>query len=501
MNIRSNLGDLVPGTVDPTKLAIVDLAHGVPKPYSYADIDLMARAVGSFLTGRGYAPGTRIGILSLNRAEYVATYFGIMRAGLVAVPINNRLPTETISYIISDAEVALVFADSAHAALLPTDLPAISFDDAGGFAALPADPSFATRPVRPDDIAQQLYTSGSTGRPKGVPLSHESQLWALRARSGTPGADTERYIVAAPLYHMNGLVSTKFAFFNGASMVLLPGFTARGFIEAAAAHGVTAITSVPTMMARVMKETDALARLDLSRIRRVTMGSSPLTMSLWQRVQAAFPDAILFNSYGTTEAGPAVFGQHPEGKPIPPLSAGYPLPGSEMRLVDGPGADEGVLMMRNPSLMTGYHNLPAQSAKALRDGWYYSGDVFRRDADGFYYFVGRADDMFVCSAENIYPGEVEKMLDRHPDIHQSSVVPMPDEERGQVPVAFIVPRNGAVLDYASVKAFALANAPAFQHPRRVKFVDELPFAATNKIDRRALIEAAARNEASGDWSA
>jgi long-chain acyl-CoA synthetase len=160
-----------------------------------------------------------------------------------------------------------------------------------------------------------------------------------------------------------------------------------------------------------------------------------------------------------------------------------------------------VLMMRNSSLMRGYHKLPAQTAKALRDGWYYSGDVFRRDADGFYFFVGRADDMFVCSGENIYPGEVEKMLDRHPAIHQSAIVPLPDEERGQVPVAFIVPKGEAALDYDAVKRFSIANAPAFQHPRRVQFVAELPLAGTNKVDRRRLIETAARNEAAGTWSA
>jgi long-chain acyl-CoA synthetase len=502
MRQRSNLGDLAPDNVDPGKVALIDLAPAVPHPYSYAEIDRMARTVAAFLAGRGFPRETRIGIVALNRAEHVAAYFGIMRAGLVAVPTSTRLPAETIAYILDDADVAFVFTDNACAGLVPAHLPKISFDESGpdSFTARLVPSAFETRAVAPDDLAQLLYTSGSTGRPKGVPLSHESQLWALRARAN-PDAASERYIVAAPLFHMNGLVSTKATFFNGASMVLLPGFTARGFIEAAAAHEVTSITSVPTMMARVLKETDALARLDLSRIRRVTMGSAPITLSLWQRVQDAFPGAVLFNSYGTTEAGPAVFGQHPDGKPIPPLAAGYPLAGSEMRLVDGPDENEGVLMMRNSSLMRGYHKLPAQTAKALRDGWYYSGDVFRRDADGFYFFVGRADDMFVCSGENIYPGEVEKMLDRHPAIHQSAIVPLPDEERGQVPVAFIVPKGEAALDYDAVKQFAIANAPAFQHPRRVQFVAELPLAGTNKVDRRRLIETAARNEAAGTWSA
>ncbi len=494
MTTLGNLGDLTPASVDPAKIALIDLAIDAVRTYSHADIDRMARSVAAALSRRGFPPGTRIGIVALNRAEHVASYFGIMRAGLVAVPISTRLPAETIHFIIGDADVAMVFTDAACAAQLPPGMATISFDDPGpgGFGALLGDAPFETHRMRPDDPAQMLYTSGSTGRPKGVPLSHESQLWALRARSNAPGAADERYLVAAPLFHMNGLVSTKGAFFNGASMVLMPGFDARGFITAAATHGVTAITSVPTMMARVLKETDTLARLDLGRIRRVAMGSSPITLTLWQRVQEAFPNAVLFNSYGTTEAGPAVFGQHPEGKPTPPLSAGYPLPGGEMRLADGPNPDEGVLLMRNPSLMRGYHNLPAQTARALRDGWYVSGDVFRRDPDGFYFFVGRADDMFVCSGENIYPGEVEKMLERHPDIHQAAVVPLPDEERGQVPVAFIVMRGAASLDYAQVKSFALAHAPAFQHPRRVAFLAELPLAGTNKIDRRLLIDLAAR---------
>jgi len=218
-------------------------------------------------------------------------------------------------------------------------------------------------------------------------------------------------------------------------------------------------------------------------------------------VQDAFPAAPINYTYGTTEAGPAVFGLHPQGLPTPPLSIGYPLAGGEVKLVGGTDENEGVLWMRNPSVMAEYHNLPAQTARALHDGWYISGDVMRRDADGFYYFVGRADDMFVCSAENIYPGEVEKMLERHPAVHQACVVPLPDEERGQIPTAFIVRRAGTSLDAAALKQFALANAAAYQHPRRVAFVADLPWAGTNKIDRTALIAEARTREAENGWSA
>ena len=195
------------------------------------------------------------------------------------------------------------------------------------------------------------------------------------------------------------------------------------------------------------------------------------------------------NGYGTTEAAMVVFGPHPKGLPQPGLSVGYPHPAVQLRLVDGDNLDaaEGVLQMKSPAMLNGYHGLPEATRKAITDdGFYITGDIFRRDADGFHYFVGRADDMFVCGGENIYPGEVEKMLERHPGIHQAAVIAVPDELKGHKPVAFVVRANGTDLDEQAIKTYALANAPAYQHPRRVFFVDEMPLAGTNKIDKRVL---------------
>jgi acyl-CoA synthetase (AMP-forming)/AMP-acid ligase II len=153
--------------------------------------------------------------------------------------------------------------------------------------------------------------------------------------------------------------------------------------------------------------------------------------------------------------------------------------------------DEGVMEMRCPALMNGYHKLPEATRKAMTpDGYYITGDVFHRDTEGYYYFVGRADDMFVCGGENIYPSEVEKMLEKHPAVHQACVVPVPDELKAHKPVAFIVPRAGTHATEDDIKQFALANAPAYQHPRRVWFLDDLPLASTNKIDRKSLIQQA-----------
>ncbi len=250
------------------------------------------------------------------------------------------------------------------------------------------------------------------------------------------------------------------------------------------------------MMAMMLREKDLLARTDLSSVQYVRMGSAPVSQSLLDQIHDVFPQAEIMNGYGTTEAGPVVFGPHPQGLPQPGLSVGYPHPAVQLRLMDAAGrdVDEGELAMRCPALMHGYHKLPEATAKAFTaDGYYRTGDVFRRDANGFHYFVGRVDDMFVSGGENIYPGEVEKMLEQHPAIEQACVVPMPDDIKGMKPVAFVVLKSGLMATEEDIKRYALEHAPAYQHPRRVWCVAELPLAGTNKIDRKALTERAQRH--------
>ncbi len=497
-----NLGDLIDHGGDLTRTALIDLSTPTPRTYTHAQVDGLANGVARFLTDRGLKRGDRVAIVSLNRAEYLITFFGIMRAGFVAVPVNVKLPQETVDYVLADADVHFAFVDAGGRGVVDGKVDFLDFDDAGagGFAATIHPASFETVPMAVGEIGQMLYTSGSTGKPKGVPLSHSGQLWALYMRTQDgKRQENERYLIAQPLFHMNGLFSAKSAFAINASIVLMPGFDVRPYVKAISDYKVTALSSVPTMFARIVKDADYVRTLDTSSLRRLMMGSAPSTVALFERVRDLFPNATISLGFGTTEAGPAIFGPHPDGLPTPAGSLGYPVVGSQVRLVEGT-EDEGVLMMRNPSLMHGYHGLPEQSAKALRDGWYYTGDVLRKDKDGFYYFVGRADDMFVCSGENIYPVEVERMLERHPAVQQAAVVPLPDEERGQMPVAFIVPRPGTTPSYGEIKTFSLANGPAYQHPRRIEFVEDLPWAGTNKVDRKALIARARELEAADGWS-
>ena len=487
----TNLGDLIPRERDLFKVAIVDLGgEQSPREFTFAALDEMANGAARALSGRGLKRGDRVALLSANRAEYLAAYYGIMRAGLVAVPVNFKFPHETIHFIIHDAGAKLVFCDAPRAADCLRDIAHVTFG-AEFDAFLDAGPFEAVSPGR-DEPAMFLYTSGSTGTPKGVVLSHQSHIWVVETRLA-PGLDRHRYLIAAPLYHMNALALAKLACAAHATIVLLPQFDARAYIAAIGQYRCSWLTAVPPMIAMMLRERDLMARTDLSSVEFVRMGSAPVSSSLMTALHAALPRATVTNAYGTTEAGPVVFGPHPRGLPQPELSVGYPHPKVSLRLVDSDHseAEQGVLEMKCPALMLGYHSRPDVAPPITQDGFYITGDVFRRDADGFYYFVGRTDDMFVSGGENIYPADVERMLERHPDIAQAAVVPIDDDIKGQKPVAFVIRKAGHALDEASVKRFALKHAPAYQHPRFVWFVDELPLASTNKLDRAALMRMAA----------
>ena len=474
-----NLGSVFTRTND--ELACIDLHDAdQPQSFSYSALQQLADGVASNLD---IERGARVGILAWNSIEFVAILLGIMRAGGVAVPINHKFPDSTVHYIVSDAALSIVFADEENKMRLPANVDVRDMSCVSGTAYDAVEPLDG-------EPGLVLYTSGSTGRPKGVVLSHNSQL-SMVERVGT-SLRGRAAIVAAPLYHMNALLMLFMYLYSGGRIVLLPKFDARTYLRAIETYQVNAITGVPTMLALMLRENDLIETLDFSSVSAISIGSAPLSETVASRAMAVFANASISNGYGTTEAGALMFGAHPQGLPTPSVALGYPQPHVQVRLVDGESAQAGVLEVKTAAAMNEYLNLPEKTAeKTSKDGWISTGDTMRVDENGFYFFVGRDDDMFNCSGENIFPGEVERILESDPRIAECCVVPLSDEIRGHIPVAFVITEHQAEINEQQIKDIVLANAPAYMHPRHVVFIDSMPLAGTNKIDRKALAELAA----------
>lgn len=491
-----NLGDLVDRSADPEKISLIDLGPSDgPRVYRSGELDQSVCALARGLIARGYRRGDPIAILAANSAEFLIAYLGTMRAGMVSIPINHKFPAATIEFILRDANCKLVFTDAELRGQVPDGYDVVTFHGEGtdDFEALLELGSFKTVKPYEGEVAMVLYTSGSTGRPKGVPLTHAGHLWVVKMRLAHRPDPDHRVLVAAPLYHMNGLAICKIAMAGHLTIVLLPKFNAEAYIRAIGEYRVTWLTSVAAMMAMVVREQAVLAETDLSSVRMVRMGSAPVSAKLVADIRTYLPHAEITNGYGTTEAGPVVYGPHPNGIAQPDISVGYPIAGIA-RLVDGDNmdADYGELHCKNPAVTPGYLNLPEKMMEAMTEsGWYRTGDMMRRDVDGFHYFVGRVDDMFNCGGENIYPSEIEKLLERHEAVEQACVVPMPDDIKGFKPVAFVVPRPGVIVTEEVIKTYTLVNGPAYQHPRSITFLDTLPLTGTNKVDRKLLTARAA----------
>src|SRR5262245_27974622 len=285
----TNLGDVIVRDRDLDKVAVIDLGgEQVPREFTYAQLDAMANAVARALLKRDLKRGDRVAILSANRAEFLGTYFGIMRAGLVAVPVNFKFPRQTIHFILRDAGARLIFCDASGAQDCPGELPRIQFGDKGDFDSFLVPGPFVAIVPRPDEAAMFLYTSGSTGVPKGVVLSHQSHIWVAMMRL-EPSLERHRYLIAAPLYHMNALALSVLGCLAHATNVLLPQFDARAYIEAIERYRCTWLTAVPPMIAMMLREQDLMARTDLSSVEFVRMGSAPVSQSLMLALHRALP--------------------------------------------------------------------------------------------------------------------------------------------------------------------------------------------------------------------
>ena len=485
----------------PNKTALIDLSCKPDRLVTHSELNQRMESVAVMLTTLGMLPGDRLLLAMGNRFEFIEVFFGAMRAGIIPIPLNIKLGADTIEFILQDSGCrAAVIEPDCHPQLvgvlerqnldtmIAVEPVPTGWQDYDEMLSEAEQKSFSPQPVQSEQIAFLPYTSGSTGRPKGVLLTHEGMLWSIKtAQQYWPCKPTDRTLVAGPLFHKNAMrVSIKPKLYAGASAVILPRFEPRLMLQALADYECTDTGGVPAMYRMMLAEEGLLASLKFPRLECLEMGSAVVGAELLNAVERAF-GADVEEAYGLTEGGGPL--RSPlDGSPVPRGSCGVPAPEVAVKMVGEDGLENdshGEFWVKSPAVLAGYNNRPDLNEVRLTDGWLHTGDIFRKDEDGFYFFMGRIDDQFSCGGENIYPKEVELLLVQHPDIIDAVVMPIAHNVKGLAPAALVTVRPGSSSTEDSIKAFTLEQGAAYAHPRRVFIIDALPIGGTGKVDRPA----------------
>jgi fatty-acyl-CoA synthase len=473
--------------LSPDAVAFVD--YGTGRSWSFAAVDAEAGRLAAALA-RDHAPGARIGILSHNRAEVFVALFAGRKAGLLMVPLNWRMPPAELIPLVQGIGVAALIHDAAHAATAAAlVLPCLAMAEAGGFPQCPA----STPPARP--LAETaawylLLTSGTTGRPKAVIQTPRMALASAvncAQHLGLSAADTG--VSFLPLFHTAGinLFALPIFLWGGCSHVL-PRFDAGRVLAMIGEGRVTQVFGLPGSY-RALRQHPDFGRTDLARVRGYACGGAALPAETIR----FFADrgAVICNSFGMTETGPVGFLLDRAAVPLRIGSVGKPQLLTEARLAGLPegAAGEGELELGGASMTPGYFgDAQATAAAFTPDGWLRSGDIARRDADGFYTIIDRIKDMFVSGGENVYPAEIERVLETHPAILEAAVVGQPDPYRGEVGRAYLLPRPGQRPDLAALPAWCRERLAPYKVPQSFRLVEDFPRTADGKIQKRRLGE-------------
>ncbi len=471
------------------------------RAYTYAALEAETGRAARALLGLGVERGDRVALFLPNVPEFAIVYLAAQKIGAVAVSLNALLRTEEIRFILQDCGAGVLFTT---AALLPEAAPLrgsvdtlrhviLCEGEAAGertLAELTADasPEFAAREMERDDPAAILYTSGTTGKQKGAVLSHGnviSNAHATRHCAGSRPGD--RHALFLPLFHcfgQNFILNAALA--SGGTVLLHRRFDPERTPMALREESATHLYAVPTIYIHLLNA--GLGPADLPDVRYSFSAAATLPVEIARRWQAAFGMAV-HEGYGLTETSPFAAYNHEFAHR--PGSVGTPIENVEMRVEapDGrvlPDGEWGEICIRGPNVMLGYFNRPHDSAQALRGGWFHSGDVGYRDADGFFFLVDRVKDMINAAGFKVWPREVEEVLYLHPAVKECAVVGLPDDVKGEMVAAFVVCQPGAGADGAEIEAFCRARMAAYKVPRRIELVDAIPKSPTGKILKRIL---------------
>ena len=466
---------------------------------TYRDLADRLRRVHRVMDELGTAPGDRVAVLALNSIAFLECYCGISLAGRVQVPLNFRWARAELEYALRDSGARILITDR-DPGPLADDVDRVIRIDTGEWdrlvgAAEPED--WDDDAVAPDDLAGLFYTGGTTAASKGVMLSHRNLVanaWGVQVTQ--PMSHEDRYLVMAPMFHAAGSISVLQSIAVGAAQVILPTFDPGAMLDLVEAERITQTLGVPTMVAATVEEQLARPR-DVSSMTVYAHGGSPIAMEVVRRGTKAFPGVAFCHLYGATETSPLVTGTIDEVALLGTereKSCGRPAMGRQVVIRDRDGAalpvgEVGEVTIAGDNVMVGYWNKPEQTAQALRDGWYWSGDVGRLDEQGYLYLLDRSKDMIISGGENIYSTEVEDAIYTHPAVLEATVFGIPSDRWGEAVHAVVVLREGAAATAEELIAHCRDRIAGYKVPGSVEFTSEpLPKSGPGKVLKRELRE-------------
>jgi fatty-acyl-CoA synthase len=510
-----DLSDLIErnAAFTPDKPAIVFEGEFLSYAALHARIERAARALKAEL---GVSRGDRVAILSLNRPDYLVLLYACARLGAMLVPLNWRLAVAEQVFILTDASAKALLLERAFAEILPAlekslpDTRVVGLDFAppqgNAFDALLTHARGDGR--NPDgDLGCPLlivYTSGTTGRPKGAVLRQEALMWnAVMSQHMHGLTSSDHVLTVLPFFHVGGLnIQTTPALHHGATVTIHPRFTPEATLAAFEGDRPTLTTLVPAAI-QAVTDHPRWAATDLSSLKAVSTGSTIVAPHLIERFVAR--GVPVLQVYGSTETCPIAVYCRLGGDLSRVGSTGLPGLCCEATVVDDSGVElppdtAGEIVVRGPNLFSEYWRNEDATKEALRDGWYRTGDIGMRDADGYFWVHDRKNNLIISGGENIYPAEVERVLLEHPDVVECGVIGRPDSRWDEVPVAYVIRRPGCLVEAENLKAHVLTQLARFKVPRDIVFVDDLPRTALGKVQHFMLRKLGEPVSAQGETS-
>jgi long-chain acyl-CoA synthetase len=467
---------------------------------TFAALNQRVRALAAHLQQEGVGTGDRVGILLPNSTAIPLSYYATQKIGAVTVILDARLKGKELEGVLKDADLKLLvvhrqlFPDVAEVFKVLTPVPLWIVGGEGELSfekrSSPSDQSVALPHLSADDDALILYTSGTTGEPKGVVLSYRNltQYPLVMSEMGISDSSTIRGCIL-PMSHIVGPVVCNELAEKGYTLVIFDQINPITLLEGIQKYRINVFESVPIVF-QLLLGVKNLADYDTSSMKIAAMMGTSIPLPLLRAFQAAQPHIKVIQGYGLTETSPMITLVDPDQAEVKIGSIGRAVPGVEVKIVEDNGKEHdvdepGEIITRGPHVMKGYFRRPEATAQRIRDGWLYTGDVGKRGADGYYYHLGRRDDMIITGGLNVYPAEVENLIYTYPGVQETIVFAIPDAKRGQVIGAAIVPRPGAAISEKELLSFMRGNLANFKVPDKIVIREALPRTSSGKTIRDA----------------